>query len=355
MKRIFVLSIILFDTFILIAQNTEINADKTINENVKRSFTNSTGNDRANWSGFGSAFLNLVGTNGTNELVISPTLYTLLNFKKVANKDTLVIDSIYRKQWFARNLQINAGITPNSKNQLHIDAGDIGFKFAILNNKAASQNDYKKLNNLMNIEDSITIILKDSNFTNYLKAKNSQSKDFTDSLMRKLKISRQLAILLIKPYSKDSLNKCLVKILAYKPTLTFSLNHNYDFVRSQSNSLSLSSEFTFFLFKTVPFDLTSAYTCEADTTQKKSSLNRHVWETTLGPNFRIWKWLELKPFVSYINTQGPLYKKESRDQTNANLTARLKINNQFWLPLTINYDTKNAQFFGFLSIQYSLK
>jgi len=173
--------------------------------------------------------------------------------------------------------------------------------------------------------------------------------------MRKLKVSRPLAILLIKPDPNDSLNKYLVKILASKPILTFSLNHNYDFVRSQSNSLSLSSEFTFFLFKTVPFDLTSSYTCEVDSTQKKSSLNRRVWETDLGHNFTIWEWFELKPFVSYINTQGPLYKKESREQTNANLTARIKINNQFWLPLTIKYDTKNAQFFGFLSIQYSLK
>ena len=143
-------------------------------------------------------------------------------------------------------------------------------------------------------------------------------------------------------------------MLLTKPALNFSYNQVYDFQKWQSSKISFASDFTFFIGK-VPFDLTESVTFAADSTKKHSQLVRTVYEADFGKNitFDKVKWLEIKPAFSYVNTQGPLYKKEKEQAFAGSVTPRFKINKNFWLPITIKYDNKG--FFGFLSVQYSLK
>ena len=372
MKRYVLTIIISAYAFIGLAQDSgkpktqgEISSDAFLNSLVEKKFKDASGNDRQNWTGMGGAFLNLLGTNGSTDLTLSPTLFTLLHFKKVANNDTNFIDYEYRKQWFARNLQLNIGATPNSKNQIHLDAGNAGFKFAIINNKNASVKDYQSLSNVLDLSDSVNIIMQHYKFVENGKYKaaietfeNNPSKDLIKSLPDALIAQLKLNFKNVKPETllmpANALQSALTDKLAKKPTLTFSANDSYDFVKSQQNSLTVSSEFTFYLGK-VPFDLSANYVWSADTSKTQSTLVRKVFTTAFGKNFKISKSFEVKPAFDYVHTQGPLYEKEHPDTFDASVAPRIKINDQFWLPITIKYDVKHPQLLGFLSVQYSLK
>ena len=63
---------------------------------------------------------------------------------------------------------------------------------------------------------------------------------------------------------------------------------------------------------------------------------------------------EIKPGVSYKYIAQRLYKDENRSKLDPTLTLRIRINDDFYLPLKFEYDTENAELFGFLSIQFSL-
>lgn len=369
MKKL-ILTLALLVTVCIVSAQTgpeEKRSDKVMNnlllQNLKKT---KTGYDRANWAGFGAAFLNLFDTGESNDLVMASTLFTILHFGKVVKGDSIYNDYEYRKQGFQRNMQLNFGIAPNSKNQLHIDAGTIGFKYAILDNKSANKNDYrildKSLDNNRDVENIITHYMNInggmyknelSNFRNNRNKSDISSlpQPFLDSLKRRYPKADIEDVLI--PYG--SMLDALAEHLKRKPILTFSTNYKYDFVKAQPDIINLSSQFTFSRHKNTAFDLSFSYKWTADSSLVKSKLTRRIADLSFGLNIEIAKWFEVKPAFGYQNTHGPLYEDESKQTLTASVTPRLRINDQFWLPLTIKYEEKNKQFVGFLSIQYSLK
>ena len=158
----------------------------------------------------------------------------------------------------------------------------------------------------------------------------------------------------------DTEKKVLENALKTKPLWTVSANNVYDFTTRSSTKLTLSTHF-FFSIKSgntvIPFDFSFSNQWQQDTTQKSANMNRKVFEAEFGKNFTIGKkkWLEIKPAFSYSSIKGTLYSKEQQNKFMGSLTPRLKINDQFWLPVTIKYDPKNGDFLGLFTVQYSFK
>lgn len=320
------------------------------------------GNDRSRFPVLFNGFLNLLGTDGKNNLVINPTLYSL-------GKDSRLLDfTNYRKETFARNTSILLGVSPDSKNQLHINDLIWGVKIIIINNKILQQRDYQKISNRTTAK-----VIKVSEYVNGLpngRAVVQKYLRMTDSINMMTKDTDQNVQNIIKDVQQkfnvnaataaDLINGsfaimgALKDKLLTKSALNFSYNHRYDFTRSQIDNFSLSSDYSFFLGQ-IPFDITGNFTLSADTSKKNSSLVRKISAVSFGKNitFKNVKWLEVKPAVDYTHTVGPLYKKEKEDSFAASLTARFMINKNFWLPFTVKYDTKG--FLGLFSIQYALK
>jgi len=385
MKKLLIVLALLLTTSALVKAQTKtskINKDSIYTTETKKTVNDTSrpkGNDRSVWSGYLSGFLNMVGTDGKSSLQLSSSFFTLTHLKKLAHNDTLYYGKEYRDQWFARNLQLNFGLTPDSKNQVQIDALTYGVKYAIMNNKTITKNNRKNINTdfiqylagKSIIANSIVEkyrVAKPTEFqqiTDYKNAKgalpiSSLPQDFVAELKKQfnLKDDKSVDTLLIPDLYLVSLVK---QTLKNKPTLTFSANSNYDELKSQTDNINVSGEFAFYSSKqgNTQYDLKASYSHAADTTKKNSSLVRTIWDITFGSDFTFTKvkWFELKPGLEYTNTQGPLYKKEYVQAGNITVTPRFKINQNFWLPITFKYNAfqKDAHFQGLFSVQYSLK
>ncbi|MDB5008512.1 MAG: hypothetical protein JWP45_2905 [Mucilaginibacter sp.] len=323
---------------------------------------NGKGNDRQMFPVFLSAFINLLQTDGKNDLVINPTLYSIFGKDGKLQK----IDQ-YRKSTLLRNISVTAGITPDSKNQLHVDDGLWGLKWIIVNNKVLKDKDYQDAVEIARMTGKVQEYVRKLPGGPELYHKYHMQTDTVNNLLStKDKGEQQIVKDVAEHFNiseKDAANDIngsfaimgyLLDKLATKPALNFSYNQTYDFQKWQAAKIALSSDFTFYLGK-VPFDLTGTVTFAADTTKSHSQLVRSLYEADFGKNitFTDTKWFEIKPGLSFTHIDGPLYKKEKTDSFAASVTPRFQINKNFWLPLTIKYDPKG--WFGFLTVQYALK
>lgn len=339
-------------------------ADATVSQETIKAIDKKKGNDKENWSSFLSSFANIAGTSG-NSLTFNPTLWELWHIGTNPNnpKDPLAYYKRYNTQVFLRNFQITSFLTPDNKNQLTVDSGGLGFKYAIINNTAARLKDYMAADDLLTKIDTVDKwLLKHMDSTHNYKAydtyllSNYDEKNIPEALLKELKAQFH-----IKGKVVDELNvqKFIADRLARKPLLTFAFNHSYDFHKQRTSNLAVATEFTFSPFSVpngpVFFDLNISYQWQADSAEKFANYDRKLFSVAFGKNIAFCKWFELKPSVTYVNTEGPLYAKESKESFNASLTPRFKINSQFWLPITFKYTPHNGQIFGYVSIQYSLK
>jgi len=105
------------------------------------------------------------------------------------------------------------------------------------------------------------------------------------------------------------------------------------------------------------YSITTSHTWAADTATYKGGLIRNITEVSASLDFQLAKWLEFKPGLDYVNTLGPLYKKENKNTGNIAATPRIKISKSVWLPVTFKYNAfqKNAHVQGQFTVQYSLK
>jgi hypothetical protein len=345
-------------------------ADKIATANPMADPKNNTGDMNQKWAGFLSGFANLFGSAG-NSLTVSPTLYTLLHLDSAKKVDS----KTYRRQWFARNLQLDLSASPDNKNSFQVDSIGYGFTYTILNNLTATQKQYERLRDLLYYRNSITDYIihhlpddasHDQTLQSFFANGKLDETVLPATLVQDVKQQFHIKTNLHDALTPDVLKKALAYRLKIKPLWTVSFNENYGFQSRETSRITLSTEFSYFLHffnkdrsdtTWVPIDVTLSYNWQIDTLEKTGALDRHVFGLNFGKDFSIGKlaWLEVKPSVSYLHIKGQLYNKESHDTFIANLTPRLRVNSQFWIPITVSWDPKNGQILGFLSIQYSLK
>jgi len=380
MKKILLMAVLVLKMITGHAQNTNVAANELDQKILAGVFNKpGAGNDRQVWSGYFSGLLNMAGTDGKSSLQLSTTLFALKHFRQYAKGDSLVAGETFRKEKFMRSLQINAGFTPDSKQQVQLDAISYGLKYAVINNKALSKKEISRYNAAFKsyyqtVWQPFNLIVQryiynhpgDSSVIFRFERSNGKLPIYTlppaflDTLMKQTNIKKQDSLNYY--FSVNGMAKVLLADLKTKPTLTFSANSNYNELKSQTANLVLSGNLIFYGSRTdtlTQYNITANYTFGADTTKKHSSLVRNITELDFGPNFAFkkLKWLELKTSLDLVNTLGPLYSKENKNTANLNITPRIEINKNFWLPVTFKYNAfqKNAHVQGQLSVQYSLK
>lgn len=90
------------------------------------------------------------------------------------------------------------------------------------------------------------------------------------------------------------------------------------------------------------------------TAQRRSRFN-----ATAGINFALLEskagqsLIEFKPHLEYNSILSKLFGTEKRDVFMANADLRIRLFQNFWLPLTIKYDIDKGKFFGFLDIEFN--
>ncbi len=360
MKKVVILGLLVMVFAKCFSQTDELNS--ATKSALTGTPANGKGNDRALFPVFFSGFVNLLQTDGKNDIVVNPTLYSIFGHdSKLENIQH------YRESNFLRNVSLLGGFTPDSKNQLHVDDGLLGVKWIIINNKILKEKDYNKAVTTAKLVGSVNaFVMKLPGGPKFLQKYITQ----TDTVNNLIKTKDPSEIAIVKKVANQfhvdeteaanlingsfAIQGYLLDRIATKSALNFAYSQTYDFQKWQSSKLAFSSDYSFFIGK-IPFDLTGSLTFASDSTKLHSTLLRTIYEVDFGKNitFDEAKWLEVKPAVSYVHTDGPLYKKEKEDNFAASVTPRFKINKNFWFPITIKYDPKG--WFGYMTVQYALK
>ncbi len=96
----------------------------------------------------------------------------------------------------------------------------------------------------------------------------------------------------------------------------------------------------------------------ADTLQTEH-LPRTGFNAKAGMNFKIGKsptqqsFFEIKIYGEYNSIFNNVMINEEKNSVFANADFRLRIADDLWIPLTVKYDTENANFLGFLNVTYN--
>jgi hypothetical protein len=105
------------------------------------------------------------------------------------------------------------------------------------------------------------------------------------------------------------------------------------------------------------FDVMAKLMLVDDTLSLKRDLDRVAFAAEAGFNFVARfddtqkPWLEFKLSTAYNQFFNGLYAGEEKERFTLNGTLRVRVTDQFWIPVTIKYDPKNANVLGVLGIR----
>ncbi len=371
MKKILVSLFVLLSIGNVFAQTKQFEFEKEI-ANKK------TGDDKASFSSILNALGKFTSQDGST-ITFQPTLYGLGSMfnPKLKEQDKFV------NATFLRNFQLNLGITPNEESIFHIDDFQSGFSYAILNNKKLTRTDYKSLVDSEPAQQRrlFNAALGRFIFDNRRTAAGERARKYANEALSAEDVKKMDTVL--KVFLKNKLGvstdtelaamssgfskayKDLTTKLSKRTLLTFDFKSTYSFADKMWGELSFTpiNLYCYFNKKKLGspgLNATLNYTMGTDTSTKEA-LKRRTVETEVGMNFPIKvnpdtekAMVEIKPGISYKYIAQRLYKDENRSKFDPTLTIRIRINDDFYLPLKLEYDTENAELFGFLSIQFSL-
>jgi hypothetical protein len=301
------------------------------------------------------------------------------------------IVSIFNKKWKAgsmyikkkalRNIQFNGSLTPTDSSLFKMEAGSIGVTLSLINKSDKAIANYYNVQ-YAEIASQLSLAVKQivsvepmpnqlflQRILNASINKFSESQKLEDLYHRIIaQIETQIHGPSVEEFllSDVKVVKQLIRRISNKPLLTLTPNYKYDFDKKQVSSQTWKLDFQFGFQndvskKPVQAELVAKVNREYDTTNKSSNLNHITSLESVGLNFVVSQdkkeksLFEIKPYFEYQHVYKNKYDKEDIDTYNANVTFRLRLSEDTWLPLTIKYDVKNPKFFGFLSIFWNLK
>ena len=337
-----------------------------------------TGDDKANFSSILNALGKFTSQDGST-IAFQPTLYGLGSIfnPKLKEQDNFV------NATFLRNFQLNLGLTPNEESIFKIDDLQSGFSYAILNNKKLTRADYKNLKDSEPTQQrkKFNAALGRFIFDNRRTAIGQKARTYANKALTEEDVVKMDTLL--KAFLKSELSvssdselagmssgfntayKDLTTQLSKRTLLTFDFKSSYSFADNGWDELSFTPVNLYCYFNknklsSPGLNATFKYVMGRDTSTKEA-LKRQLIETEVGMNFPVKvnpdtekAAVEIKPGISYKYIAQRLYKDENRSKFDPTLTFRIRINDDFYLPLKLEYDTENAELFGFLSIQFSL-
>lgn len=339
-----------------------------------------------NWQDVLASFfqLGLSDLSGKNRsLEFKANLFAL----KAKADSTLLVDTNYLKQNFARNFQFDFALKLDS--QYHFNGLKAGFKYAILNRR-----DTTVLNLLNTAADSlfkVSMIRLQSilgEFEESLRNKDEENnfKSEKDSVFfRKTEALVKAQIEADKFNSKvlpkeflqfaniDSIERNFAKFDAlYKealsktrksPLLTFALNGTFldqpglfsegkaelvylQGVTKQGRNLELDLRANIALVDTVVNNMKDRVEFNAT-----GGCN---WAIITASNNVNKSLVEFKPHFEYTSILRGVYPGEKKEKFLANAELRIRVWDNLWIPLTLKYDLKDNNFLGFLKVALNM-
>lgn len=338
------------------------------------------------------AFKNL--TEKENAVEFNSTL-----FAAVKSYDSDIVKTRSRAGiTFLRNFQFNGKINLNDKYKLNGYSG--GFTYAAWNKRDKTFIDITGLpiaimgdslaRLTIKVSPKMIDILEESKgrelTSNEKKALNRAVTSITSALLKNQKVSPELEELyafyeeeLDKEVKSSEYFKALKKI---NPRIVLSTNGVVDFIKTNMNDYFKNLEnkplLTFSVDGTSNTGgkinrgslgtvfLVGGKIGELDARIKFSYIDtlaisapRSVLNSKLGFNLKIIKgkddesFFEIKTYFEYNKLFNNLLPDEIEENTFMNTDFRFRLTKDFWIPLTIKYDTKKANFLGFLNVTYN--
>jgi hypothetical protein len=379
MKKLIALSVVF--NMVLIGVHGQNQAETKFQETIQKTNNQKTANTKDILSNYLQAAIgNLFTAN--NSFSVSPTLYSIDSALFIGNRSN--IDNLYRKQRMLRNIQLIDSVKINNPDndisKLSFSSLSIGFRIAIINKKDITYADFSsKLNSLVQqfetTRKKINIAISNANahdpaiekrlnesWNQYSKDHNYQDLDpLIKAEVDKLDEQGRNFI------EDDEFHKAFTDISALyarKPLLIFSPSYTYDFTNKQPGYL-FAADFTIGLgndinIKPWELELKSSLLYSKDTAIKTSNLQNKLWSSSAGVNKVLLQngdkqsTMELKVYFQYDDQLGTLVPGTDAGKITFNSTFRLLVLKTFWLPLTLSYDLKHPNLFGFLSITFNI-
>jgi hypothetical protein len=92
-----------------------------------------------------------------------------------------------------------------------------------------------------------------------------------------------------------------------------------------------------------------------------TTLTRSTFNFKVGVNFKVLRdsanrsLFEIKTYGEYNSILKHKLPDEEKDTFLANADFRIRLANDLWMPITVKYDTKNANLLGFLNVTYNFE
>lgn len=340
---------------------------------------------------------NIFGDNKQFNFAASP-----FGFVSRANKSVL-IDSNFAKYKLLRNTNFNLGLSYEKDN--NFSGFHSGLKYAIINKRDTSSS-AKYFNDLTNNSMRQAIALLTESVTDYMTTHKNKiiNKYGTEHY---LKLSENIRNFITEghPYStiSDSAKTIIAEVLAsdfrnekmkqlaelikededisllnvqtnivnkYQeylkaaPLLTIGISDTTYKDRFTFSDLLFFTEFNKGIGKPKPgsnveFNILSALHFSNDSLIQKSNLKRLQWLLTPGINFVVRDRTNAYPFFEckfggrYTRNLAGLYNQEKKDLIDLTCLLRLRVFNDFWIPLELTYNPSNGRLLGMIDFKFN--
>jgi hypothetical protein len=347
----FILGILISASTVALSQDLDKTQPvKTLSDEIVRNQSNS---DAETFGGYLSVVGRFVGKDG-NTVTLQPRIFDI---DKIFSHINIEVDTNYASTAWERNLQINAGVTPNSKNLFDNPVNfQMGFTFAFMNNKEIPLEDYQSVMDSYQIyadmqsyltgqiyalgNDTIkTMVMKIVNHQDY----SSLPKFLQDSVKKKFghPISQMMEI-------PENLLDSLSHILPRRPQLIADINAIHGLGNRGEAGLDLKVSFSSYIFtqkKTgvdPQVDLSASYSFVDDITQSDVNISRRNLDVTAGINIIFFSRFDLKPGVSYTNILSGQYAHERTTSYSPTASFLIKITEKLVAVIQWSYNSDKA-------------
>ena len=296
---------------------------------------------------------------------------------------TLLVDTSFLRQTHARNFVFS--IAPSLDTGFHFISNTIGLKYALVNNrdKAIFNFTLPDENEWINIQRSLlneyaqqlALGVGDPKYMlarNFFADRNDEEEKrtswrnvpaaFKKMLVAALANSRTFRFSTPESF-RDTLSLEYARLARYVEnrslwTLASAITNERS---GRFSSFSLATEFLKGMMKNnsrmnLELNLTGRFTWEKDSSRGHQA-GRQLFSGAVGGNWIIIKnrrsqsLLELKMALAWEQVIRGKYEKEKRSVLTGLGTVRLRITNEWWIPIDFRYDPLSGNVFGFLSVK----
>jgi hypothetical protein len=314
---------------------------------------NQSNNDAVTFGGYLSAAGQFVGKDG-NTVTFQPRIYDL---DKIFGRNNIEVDTNYARTAWERNLQINAGVTPNAKNLFGSPANvQLGFTLAIVNNKEIPFEDYQSVMDSYQgyagmqsyLTQQIHSIGNDTIKTMVMKMINRQDysslpKFLQDSVERKF--GHPISTMMDIP---ENLVDSLSHILPRRPQLIADVNaiHGLGNRGEAGVDIKISYSSYFCAQEKAAVDpqinLSVSFSLADDITFSNVNISRRSLYAAAGFNAIFFSRFDLKPGISCTNILSGLYAHERTISCSPTVSFLVKIAEKLVAVINWSYNSDNA-------------